>query len=170
MPSKVKDRVYWDSCVFIDLLQSSPGRIDVLREYATKAEAGEIEFVTSSLSLAEVAKLPELGLSDELVEQKIIDFFENPYILLRSVDRRVLVKAREFVRIGGIAGADAIHLATAVQVGVSVFHTYDDRFIRKCAVLTAGNHILAKDGTPLKVIEPEDIRPPIIIAAGVEPD
>ena len=49
-------KVYWDSCVFIDRIQRTPGRIAVLEEITNAAEAHEIEIITSNFTIAEVCK------------------------------------------------------------------------------------------------------------------
>jgi predicted nucleic acid-binding protein len=165
MPSKEKERIYWDSCVFIDLLQKSEGRIDILEEYITRAQSGDLEIVTSDFTLCEVATLRELGLPDEEVEQKIVDFFENEYLLMRSLDRRVAAKSREIMRaVSGIKGKDAIHLATAALSSVSAFHTYDDPVLKKASALQMTGKLLDKDGNPLRIIEPPYLGPPMLEA------
>jgi len=162
MPSKEKERVYWDSCVFIDLLQRTPGRIEILQEYAMKAEKGELEIVTSAFALVEVAKLPNLGLSDSEIEQKIVGFFDNPYIILRAVDRRVSTKAREIMRAVKMKGKDAVHVASAALSDVSVLHTYDGPLQRAGVDLAARGIIFDQNGSALRIEEPADLRPPLV--------
>jgi predicted nucleic acid-binding protein len=165
MPSKEKERVYWDSCVFIDLLQRSPARIDVLDDYIQLAEKNELEIVTSDFTLCEVATLKELGLPEDEVERLIVDFFENPYILMRSLDRRVAAKAREIMRaVPGVKGKDAVHLASAALSAVTSFHTYDHPLLTKAPTLVASGKMLDKDGAPLRVEQPPDVSPPMISA------
>lgn len=49
-------RVYWDSCCFIDFLQGSE-RGEVLKGVVDKKDSGDLEIVTSVVTLTEVIKL-----------------------------------------------------------------------------------------------------------------
>lgn len=161
MPTKERDRIYWDSCCIIDVLQRTPGQIAVLEEYITKAEKRELDIVTSAWALVEVNKFngPPLR-SDQ--EAQIRAFFENPYILLRALDRRVGEKSREIMRhVSKIKPKDAAHMASAALSNVSVMHTYDGDLIK------ASGRIMMANGAPLVVARPNDLRPPILVA--VEP-
>lgn len=48
--------IYWESSVFIDLIEKTPGRIEILQSIVQAAERGEVRIVTSALTLAEVSK------------------------------------------------------------------------------------------------------------------
>lgn len=57
---------------------------------------------------------------------KIQDWFENPYIVRRSVHPGISEKAAELARRYGIKrAADAVVLATALEEGVEIVHTFD---------------------------------------------
>lgn len=131
MARKPAPHIYWDSCVFIDCLQDSnlpahkADRRDVLREYIEAAKRGEIKIVTSAFSIAEV-----VGLStDKPVSRedatKIKDFFENPYIHLRGVDRATVEHAADIGRNTRISPSDAVHIATAIRAKCRILLTYD---------------------------------------------
>jgi hypothetical protein len=85
MPSKV----YWDSCCFIGLLQDEQDKGAALADLSQKAAVDDLVIVTSALAIAEVCKLPDTGLQPEDQAQKILAFFENPYIVVRSLDRMI---------------------------------------------------------------------------------
>lgn len=123
MPSKV----YWDACCFIGLLQDEPDKAAALQDLAERARAGEIQIVTSALCIAEVCKLPNTTLSPEVQAERILAFFENPFIVVRSLDRLVAERASRIVRQHPIKPPDAIHLATGVVTQCEVFYTYDSR-------------------------------------------
>ena len=127
--------VYWDSCTFIHRIQQTPEHIDVLRQITDAAEKDKLSIVTSAFTLCEVAKVNK-DVPDILPEEQerlIVDYFENPYIVLRSVDRAVAKKAREILRFKeSIKGKDAVHVATAVLHGIPIMHTFD----RKLQTLT----------------------------------
>lgn len=131
MPTK--KIIYWDSCVFIHRIERTPEHIGILEKITDAAERGEIAIVTSSFTLCEVAKIhkDDPSMLPEQQERLIVDFFENPYINLRSVDRFVGQKSREILRFKpSIKGKDAVHLATAFHHGVPSFQTYDDRLLK----------------------------------------
>ncbi len=116
---------YWDSCVFLSLLQKTPGRFDDLAYIIDLARKKQFDLVTSTFTITEVAKLPDCGkLNDEQAKQ-IAEIFENPYIIVRQLDRTVALLAQELVRCHGIKPPDAVHAATAIEMQVEVLHTYD---------------------------------------------
>ena len=146
---------YWDSCVFIDLLEQTPGRFPVCEDWRSRAEKGDLVIVTSAISLAEVCKLPTTSLLPADQSKKILEFFENPYIVLRQVDRAVGELAHELTRTHGLKPMDAIHVATALLMRVDVFHTYDSAKGRRKGLL-AHNGLI---GTPPLKIEIPTIPP-----------
>lgn len=128
--------IYWDACVFLSLLEETPGRIAIIQELASQADARKISIVTSTLSITEVAytAVEKKGeaLSDD--EESAIDTLwspSSPFTLLEfhSLQAR---KARMLMRRaleGGLSlkPNDAIHLAAAAESGVEQFSTYDER-------------------------------------------
>lgn len=119
-------RVYWDSCVFIDLIGRTEGRFDVCEACRIEVEAKRMLIVTSTMTLCEVTKCPgSAALSDEAAES-ILSFFENPYILLYQLDRGIAETAHRLARRHGLLALDAIHVATALAANVEVLHTYDE--------------------------------------------
>ena len=78
--AKSPRRIYWDACTWIALIQkeaipSSDGKIEdrgaMCRVVLHQATVGDVEIVTSSFSLVEVCKHPQLKASRE---DKIADF------------------------------------------------------------------------------------------------
>lgn len=122
--------LYWDSCVFIDLLERTPGRIEQLLPIIGLAERKEILIVTSALSLSEVSRLGRLRLDDESVEQMVSRFFENPYLSVRPADRFVAEMSRPLIRNLGLKPLDAIHVATALMMKVDMMQTYDAKILK----------------------------------------
>jgi predicted nucleic acid-binding protein len=124
----VEQRLYWDSSAFISRIQRTPGRIEVLEHITGRAEKGEVEIVTSAFTLCEVAKGDENALPEDQ-EKTIVDFFENPYILVQQVDVFVAARTRGIVRRFGLKPADAVHVASALAANAAVLQTYDSKHL-----------------------------------------
>jgi len=63
---------------------------------------------------------------DDAASKKMLAFFEQEYIALRSVERIIAEKAHDLTRKLAIKHADAIHVATACISNVRVLHTWDE--------------------------------------------
>src|SRR5260370_5140753 len=102
-------RRYWDSSAFLAWLLPELEREDACRSVLLAAEDGELELVTSALTLTEVIKLkgkPELKREHET---KIAKFFQNDYIILRNVDRFIALAAQRLVWEHNLTPKDSIH-------------------------------------------------------------
>ena len=150
-------RLYWDACAWIAFIQQEKvslrdggfeDRGAMCRRVIVAAEKKAVELVTSSLSLVEVCKSRDVLAGNE--DQRLRDFFDQDYILLVSLDRRVGDLARQFMLAGhpGLKPPDATHLATAAVVGVEEFHTFDD------GLLKLDGKFDTVAGLPLKICKP----------------
>lgn len=133
MPADAR-RIYFDANVFLAYVGNEEGRADTVQMLLDEARRGEIEIVTSVLSIAEVAYgaherdqgLTEAG--EEAIEQL---WTPASPITLVDVSQAVTRNARTMIRkakaqnLSGIRGADAIHLATARMFGCNVIFTYE---------------------------------------------
>ena len=149
MPTKV----YFDSCCFIDLLQDVQERAPAVAELCQKAAADDLVIVTSALTIAEVCKLPATGKQPEEQTKKILAFFENPYIVIRSLDRGIAERANLVARDHGIKPPDAVHVATAMLTGCAVLYTFDAGKGQKRGLLT---HNGAAWVQPMRIERPPD--------------
>lgn len=148
------DLVYFDACVFIELLQQSiQKRFEACEDLREKAAKGDLIIVTSSVTIVEVNKLPDSPQLPEEQSKKILEFFENPYIAVRVPDRRTAEYAHELTRTHGLMPNDAIHVATAVLAKVSVLYTYDSVKNRRKGLL---RHNLKIGTPPLRIEVPPD--------------
>ena len=91
---------YWDACVFIAALEKlNKDRVDACLDLVRQAKSGELVIVTSAWAIIEVNKLDDLekatGVLREDQSKMILDFFENPYIKVRQLDRATAELAHE---------------------------------------------------------------------------
>lgn len=132
MPSP--PRYYWDSCVFLSYVNKDEDRVGDISSLLEAAEKKEIEIVTSTASVVEVAfgatERKQSALSDEM-ETRINGLWE-PASPVTLVEFHILIAeaAKQMMRIGVPAGwslkpMDAVHLATAQRLGVDELYTYD---------------------------------------------
>lgn len=125
-------RRLWDSSVIIDYLAGNQNVSGHCQLIVGQAERGELEIVVSTLAAAEVAYLE--GYSDDSSEDRIREFFGRTYIVVVAVDIRLAAIARGLVRsykdVLKIKPADAIHLATAIQLNLPVLETTDSDLLR----------------------------------------
>lgn len=133
-------RVYWDSMLFIYLIEGNPDFAPRVRTiYEAMEQRGDV-LCTSVFTLGEVLTGPrKLGATD--VVNKIRDFFLNgnkvellPF-KIETADRYSEIRASTSVR-----SADAIHLASASDFGVELFLTHD-KSLYKLGI--AGIHFIA---------------------------
>jgi predicted nucleic acid-binding protein len=124
------ERVYWDTNCFLGWFQQESNKRDALKELLTRAEEGELIIVTSALTITECAGLPTVRKVDDSASKKMLAFFEQDYIALRSVERIIAENAHGLVRNLAIKHKDAIHVATATMSNVSALHTWDEGILK----------------------------------------
>ena len=142
-PLAMSDRLpvlYWDADVFTSWVEKHPDRAPVVDLLLSDARAGEIEIVTSAITMAEVAYAASERLAGALSEdvlQKIDDLwaFGGP-VRIVEVYPLIASRARNLIREGvprgwtGLRAHDAIHLGTAQQLRVDEIHTYESKWLR----------------------------------------
>ncbi|MFY9822068.1 MAG: type II toxin-antitoxin system VapC family toxin [Thermoanaerobaculia bacterium] len=107
---------YWDSSVFLAWLLPEPDRRRQCREVLTAAERGDVNIITSAITLTEVIKLkgkPPLRADQH---EKIRRFFQNDYIKVVDADRFIAEDARRLIWNHGLQPKDSIHVATALRL------------------------------------------------------
>ena len=139
MPASAR-RIYFDANVFLAYVGNEEGRADVVQSLLDEGRRGEIEIVTSVLSIAEVAfgaYESESGLT--LAGEEQIEQLWTPAspVSLIDVSQAVTRHARTIIReaknqgLSGIRGADAVHLATARMFDCNEVFTYEAETRRK---------------------------------------
>ena len=137
-----KSTRYWDSVCFLAWLKQDAGRTVKCKAVLKQADDGLLTIVTSALTLAEVIKLKKNRDSIPADDKdKVIEFFQNPYISIRNVDRKIAERARELTWEYSVDPKDAIHVATAEQLEILAFDTFDDNLIRRCGDIIELNSI-----------------------------
>lgn len=148
------DAAYFDSCLFIELLQQAdPKRFAACECLRLEAVAKKLIIVTSAISITEVNKLPESKALREEQSKQILAFFQNPYIAVRPVDRHTAEFAHELTRTHGLTNLDAVHVATAVINKVPVLYTYDNPKTKRRGLI---RHHLKIGNPPLRIEMPPD--------------
>lgn len=152
MPKPV---IYWDSNVFIHYINGSREHLPTIDQLLLDARNGDIEIVTSTVAIAEVAWAASEKAQwriDPAVEQKIAALWE-PSSPINLVEFHLVIAedARDLMRAALphnwiLKPLDAIHLATAARMQVERIHTYEPKW-RKYAPMV---------GSP--VIEPPQVK------------
>lgn len=131
-----KPRCYWDSDVFLALINEEPARVPSIRATLTEAEQGLRQIVTSTLTMTEVAFAASEKCARTLEANTLweIDQLWTPGaspVKLADFHAGIARGARDLIRRGLDEGvrilkpADAVHLATAISLRADVFHTYN---------------------------------------------
>jgi len=122
-------RPYLDSSVFIAWImgevREGVGRAQIAASVIRLAEQRVYPIITSAATLAEVHKhkgLPRLT-SDQ--DQTILAFFEQEFIQLVTVDRRIGERANQLCREYGLNPFDGIHVASALAAQCDVLLAWD---------------------------------------------
>ncbi len=119
-------RVYWDTMLFVYLLEEHPLHSARVREIATGMDERHDVLCTSVFTVGEVLVGPYKGRALE-VARRTQEFFRSPLVeLLPFTSDAAELYARVRAE-HGIPPADAIHLACAARAGVDLFLTNDRR-------------------------------------------
>lgn len=153
--SNLLPQIAWDSCIVIHFLEQTPGHFPVIFPIAKDAEDKKLKIVVSMLTIAETLRITgKLSVDQETI---ISDFFERPFIHREAVGLFIAERARDIRRKYEVDSADSIHIATAAQTNSQYFLTYDGTKRRnKSPLLKLDQQILLADGSPLRIITPED--------------
>ncbi len=117
-------RIYWDSMLFIYWLEDHPEYAPRMGQIHARMTKRDDTLLTSVFTVGEVLAGPYRRGAQEVATQ-IRETFQSPRIELISFTAET---ADRYARIRGtnrVSPADAIHLASAADVGVDLFLTND---------------------------------------------
>lgn len=149
---------YWDSCVFLSLIDPGSPRRDEIRQCMDEASKGARRILTSTLTVTEVAFLAEerhSGLSNVAMATINALWVPPSPVTLINYHYGIATQARDLIREGmessrTLKPADAIHLASALSLDVTHLETYNMEHFRRW------------DGTGgIKVREPQALNSPL---------
>lgn len=126
---------YWDSDTFLAHLQGDPIKAPQCLGVMQAVESGEVKIVTSAFTLSEVAYIKGPGNLTREQSDKILDFFQNEFIVVITLDRKIAEIGRDLVTQNNVKPPDAVHLASALHVNNTIypiesFDTFDQGLIR----------------------------------------
>lgn len=138
-------RYYWDSCVFLSYLENNLARVSHIESILNKAAEREVQVLTSTLSITEVAytSYERERRVLQLDEEERIEGLWYPPVMLIEYHRGIATEARRLIRESfqgngpTLKPADAIHAATACLHEATAFHTYDEKLARVLSTLLA---------------------------------
>jgi predicted nucleic acid-binding protein len=119
--------VYIDTAIVIYTLEGNTSYLASLEPLWTKFQSGNIELMTSELTLMEVLVQPLKTNNLELAAD-YEEFLTNSTIQLLPVSRVILKNAAQLRSVKNIKTPDAIHASTAIQHSCTIFLTNDRGF------------------------------------------
>ncbi len=119
------ERVYFDTNVFIYLVEGFAELRQALFEIRDSILYREAEIVTSELTICEALVAPFRSNNTALISGYRRFIEESGAFELRPTNRETYVRASLYRAQMGFKTPDAIHIATAVEAGCAVFVTND---------------------------------------------
>jgi predicted nucleic acid-binding protein len=120
--------VYVDSAPFIYFMEKNQAYEKPLDAFFSLMSRGEVQAITSAMTLAEVLVKPYQHKQWTLAQKYELIFEGTPELTLVSVDSEVGRLAAELRASYALLTPDAIHMATAVVHGADFFLTNDSDF------------------------------------------
>jgi predicted nucleic acid-binding protein len=119
--------VYIDTAIVIYTLEGNTSYLASLEPLWTKFQSGNIELMTSELTLMEVLVQPLKTNNLELAAD-YEEFLTDSTIQLLPISRPILKNAAQLRSVKNIKAPDAIHASTAIQHSCTIFLTNDRGF------------------------------------------
>ena len=123
-------RVYWDSSLFIYLLEGQGALNFRVKEIRRQMLERGDQLYTGSMTVGEVLTGPAMRGQDE-VEERYLEFFSSSAVEVVPFDLKAAPRYARIRLDRSIEAADAIQLACAAAAQVDLFITNDARLSRK---------------------------------------
>ena len=139
-------KVFWDTNLFIYLLEKHPLFGEVVRDLRRRMLARGDQLYTSTLTVGEVLVRP-LEMKDQALYARYLGFFRQPGVTVMPFD---LKAATLYAGVRGdrtIKAPDTIQLACAAAAGADLFITNDTRLSEK--VIPGIHFISSLDRAPI---------------------
>lgn len=129
--SRTAPYLYWDTSVFIPLFTAAElERRAIAERLLVQAQGGGAEIVTSVFTIAEARRDPGRPPAAASSVSAAAQFFALRIIVMVPLNRRIAMAAASIGERYGLKPPDAVHLATALDVGAERLLTWDDGFFR----------------------------------------
>lgn len=149
MPARRPRRVYWDTRVWVALVDpnAQPEKHDIARRLYLDASKGRIIIATSAFTRAECRKLRGHRTLTRAEQETLNKYFYPEYIERINIDWVIAERAAEFGERYNLDPPDATHLATAADPRweVDAFQSWDSDFFKPSVL---------KNNPPLPIEEP----------------
>ena len=122
-----RGKVGVDTAIFIYWIEESPVWLPVIEPLFRAADRGQIELVTSALTLLEVLVIPYRANDDALAGRYETLLSRGRGVRLVDISRQQMRRAAGIRAKWGVRTPDALQLAAALDAGCSSFITNDRR-------------------------------------------
>ena len=150
---KSPNRIYWDACTWLGLLNQEPDKLSDVELIYQKAEQGKVTLCTSAYTLIECNRFAdEEGKPKPLSEEgtmKLTIFFLKPFIQIIPLNTNIAHSALNLWRTEAKMRKDVIHVASALVHNIEMMHTYDNEDL-----LSRSREFHCKNGNPLIIEVP----------------
>ncbi|PSB20637.1 PIN domain-containing protein [Phormidesmis priestleyi ULC007] len=119
--------VYADTSIFIYTIEVNPDYYGLLQPLWAMVQAKQVEIVSSELTLMEALVVPLRDANTGLVST-YEQFLQSSDIQLVPIDQAVLRGAARLRATTNLKTPDAVHAATALSGGCTIFLTNDSQF------------------------------------------
>ncbi|HEX4960551.1 MAG TPA: PIN domain-containing protein [Thermoanaerobaculia bacterium] len=136
-------RLGTDTAPLIYFIEGHPKYRSLVRVVFERAETGEIELFTSTVTLTEVLAHPLEKQAEEIAKAYKTILLESPHLHVLDVNVRIAEKAAKLRARYRLKTPDAIQIAVAIQAGCEGFLTNDKdhKRVQEVRVLFLGDFL-----------------------------